>query len=74
MTILGIVLSLIIIRKYYKKDIFLLFVAVFILYIIGISGISSNQGDRFHIITYPFTLILIANYLKSKPFFAPPQK
>lgn len=74
MTILGIVLSLIVIRKYYNKDIFLLFVAVFILYIIGISGISSNQGDRFHIITYPFTLILIANYLKSRPFFAPPQK
>lgn len=74
MTILGIVLSLIAIRKYYNKDVFLLFVAVFILYIIGISGISSNQGDRFHIITYPFTLILLANYLKSKPFFAPPQK
>lgn len=74
MTMLGIVLSLLALKKYYNKDVFLFFTALLIVYIIGISGISSDQGDRFHIITYPFTLILLANYLKTKPFFARPQK
>ena len=63
MTILGVFLSLLTLRKYHK-DLFLLFTSLFILYIFGISGISSDQGDRFHIITYPFTLILLINYLK----------
>ncbi|HRE77007.1 MAG TPA: hypothetical protein PLL09_04190 [Flavobacterium sp.] len=74
MTVLGIVLSLFTLIKYYRKDVFLFFTALLVIYIIGISGISSDQGDRFHIITYPFTLVLLANYLKSKPFFAPLQK
>lgn len=74
MTILGIVLSLLTLLKYYRKDLFLFFTALLIVYVIGISGISSDQGDRFHIITYPFILILLANYLKSKLFFARPQK
>ena len=74
MTILGIVLSLLTLLKYYRKDLFFFFTALLIVYIMGISGISSDQGDRFHIITYPFTLILLANYLKSKLFFARPQK
>ena len=73
MTFLGIVLSLFLLLNFYRKDVFLFFTALLVVYIIGVSGISSDQGDRFHIITYPFTLILLANYLKSKPFFAPPQ-
>jgi len=74
MTILGVVLSLFVLIKCYRNDVFLFFTALLVIYIIGISGISSDQGDRFHIITYPFTLILLASYLKSKPFFAPLQK
>jgi hypothetical protein len=71
---LGIVLTLLSVWQYYRKDTFLLFAGLLILYIIGISGISSNQGDRFHLITYPFTLLLFAKYLSTKPFFAPLQK
>ncbi|RAR49116.1 glycosyltransferase family 39 protein [Flavobacterium lacus] len=74
MTSLGIALSLIFLLKNNRKDEFLFFTALLVVYIIGVSGISSDQGDRFHIITYPFTLVLLANYLKSKPFFAPLQK
>lgn len=74
MTLLGILISLWTLLKVGRKDVMLLFTAILVLYIIGISGISSDQGDRFHLITYPFTLILIANYLKTKPFFVPPQK
>jgi hypothetical protein len=74
MTLLGILISLWTLLKVDRKDLMLFFSAILVLYIIGISGISSDQGDRFHLITYPFTLILIANYLKTKPFFALPQK
>lgn len=68
MTILGLLLSLVTLWKFHK-DAFLLFTAFFILYIFGISGISSNQGDRFHIITYPFTLILLVNYINKMSSF-----
>lgn len=74
MTGLGIVLGLLSVWQYYRKDTFLLFAGLLILYIIGISGISSDQGDRFHLITYPFTLLLFAKYMSTKPFFAPLQK
>lgn len=74
MTLLGIFISLWTLLKVDRKDVMLFSSAILVLYIIGISGISSDQGDRFHLITYPFTLILIANYLKTKPFFAPLQK
>lgn len=37
-----------------------------ILYIIGISAISSDQGDRFHIVIYPLILILIAEFISKK--------
>lgn len=74
MTILGLLLSMFTLVNYKKLNFFILFTALLVLYVIGISGISSNQGDRFHIITYPFTLILLAKYLTAKPFFAPLQK
>lgn len=74
MTVLGILVGLFSILFYFKKESTAFLAALFILYIIGISGISSDQGDRFHIITYPFTLILIAVILKIKPFVAPLQK
>ena len=74
MTVLGIMVGLFSLLYFYKKDSTAFLAALFILYIIGISGISSDQGDRFHLITYPFTLLLIATILKSKPFVARLQK
>jgi len=68
MTVLGLFLSMLAIILYYKKDSFIVIISLLTLYIIGISGISSNQGDRFHLITYPFTLILIGCIYKSKEF------
>jgi hypothetical protein len=35
------------------------------LYTILVSGISSNQGDRFHIVVYPLILILISFFIKN---------
>lgn len=47
-----------------------------ILYIIIISGISSDHEDRFHLVVYPLVLILCANFLSKKitPFSEPLQK
>lgn len=74
MTVLGIIVALFSLFYFYKKESTAFLAALIILYIIGISGISSDQGDRFHLITYPFTLFLLAAFLKSKRFFAPLQK
>lgn len=38
------------------------------LYTILVSGISSNQGDRFHIVVYPLILILISFLIKNFKF------
>lgn len=78
LTFIGFFLSLYFISKGYRKAKFSFLVAGFILYTIFISGVSCAQGDRFHIVTYPFVLILIAKIwsikIKSKPFFVPLQK
>lgn len=74
-SLIGILLSIrIIIRKEETKIVKI--TSFMILYIIAISAISSDQADRFHLVIYPFVLILIANYFsnKSKPFSEPLQK
>jgi hypothetical protein len=38
-------------------------VAIFVLYTILLSGISNSQGDRFTLVTYPFTIMMIARLL-----------
>lgn len=47
-----------------------------ILFIIGISAISSDQADRFHIVVYPFVIILLLKFCtqKTKLFVEPLQK
>ena len=53
-------------------------IAFFILYIILLSGISCGQGDRFHLVVFPFTLLLFGKFISekkwSKPFSVPLQK
>jgi hypothetical protein len=71
-TVFGFLLALIFIFKNRKANVFYAFVGFVIVYIIGISGISSDQGDRFHIVVYPFILILVAKYLQEKNWIKPP--
>lgn len=74
-SVIAVVLSL-----YYlilkRAELFVKLIAFTISYIIGISGISSDQGDRFHIVLYPLILILAATFYqnKFKLFVAPLQK
>lgn len=62
---LGVVLSFYVIVKRNRSR-FLWITSVFILYFIGISGISSGQGDRFHLVIYPLVLLLISGIICAK--------
>jgi hypothetical protein len=37
--------------------------AIVLLYIVLLSGVSCSQGDRFHLVIYPLTLILAVRFL-----------
>lgn len=67
-TILGIYLCCSFFIKYKKQDLFFLIISVTILYVLFISAISSDQGDRFHIVIYPLIILLLINtgWLKNK--------
>lgn len=78
LTLLGFVLGIYFIAKNRKTNVFFAFVGFLILYIILVSGISCGQGDRFHLIIYPFTILLLAKFINEteyfKSFSAPLQK
>lgn len=65
LTLFGFLLSMNCLVRF-KKDGFLSVVAVAFFYILFVSGISSDQGDRFHIVLYPLVLILFASFLNRK--------
>jgi hypothetical protein len=68
-TLLAIVLAMFFLLKTYKKPDLLTFVSFFIMYIIVLSGISCGQGDRFHLVTFPFMFLLLAKYLSNMNYF-----
>ncbi|MDI1255174.1 MAG: hypothetical protein PSV16_03655 [Flavobacterium sp.] len=59
-TIIGFLLS---IWYFFKGNQQFRLIAIFVIYTIVSSGISCDQGDRFHVITFPFVLLLIAKFL-----------
>jgi hypothetical protein len=77
-TVLALLLAVFFLLRYYHRERLYFFLAFFITYIIVLSGISCGQGDRFHLVTFPFVLLLLAKFLYDrnwiKPFFAPLQK
>jgi hypothetical protein len=77
-TVLALLLSALFFYTNFRKERIYFFVAFFIGYIIVLSGISCGQGDRFHLVTFPFVIMLLGKYLSEtkrfKPFFAPLQK
>jgi hypothetical protein len=62
-TILGFCLAVFYFFKSYKKEKEYSFISFFILYTLILSGISCGQGDRFHVITFPFVMLLFAKFL-----------
>ena len=65
-TLFGVIVSLYFLSRNRMEINFIKIVSLFVLYIFLISGISSDQGDRFHIVFYPLVIILIACFLKLK--------
>lgn len=63
LTLIGILTSLIILYNYKTNTKSILFVAFTILYCIGVSAISTDQGDRFHIILYPLIILQTTNII-----------
>jgi hypothetical protein len=63
LTQIGILTSLIILYNYKNNTKSILFVAFTILYCIGVSAISTDQGDRFHIILYPLIILQTTNII-----------
>ena len=61
-TFVGFCFAFFYLFKSYKKEIIFSFISFFILYIMVLSGISCGQGDRFHVITFPFVLLLLAKF------------
>jgi hypothetical protein len=70
-TVLGVLLSIYFALQYYNREKLYFFVAFFIGYIILLSGISSGQGDRFNLVTFPFAILLLAKFLSDKNWFKP---
>ena len=71
LTLVGFVLALAFFLRGYRKEPFYFLAAGYILYIILLSGVSCSQGDRFHIVTYPMVLLLLAKWLAERKVFAP---
>jgi hypothetical protein len=65
-TIFGLILALYyFFRSYKNPDIYTL-ISFYILYTVAISGVSSQQGDRFHIVFFPFVIILAGKWYAQK--------
>lgn len=74
-TILGIIISCYSLIKWKKLSNFIKISSFAVLYIFAISGMSSDQGDRLHLVFYPLVILLIANYFYPiKSFFVQLQK
>jgi hypothetical protein len=74
-TILGIVISVYSLLQWKRSSNFIKINSFTVLYIFVISGISSDQGDRLHLVFYPLVVFLIANYFYPiKSFFVQLQK
>ncbi|WP_162127639.1 ArnT family glycosyltransferase [Flavobacterium phycosphaerae] len=65
-TMVGLALAFYCLVKRKQQDVFRLMLSGFIIYVFLISGISSNEGDRFHLAFYPALLILMADFYKNR--------
>lgn len=66
LTLLGVVLALYYFFKKYKTEVFFAMISTYVLYIVAVSGISSTQGDRFHLVFFPIVIILSVKLFKEK--------
>jgi hypothetical protein len=65
-TLAGVVLAVYCLVKRKHQDVFHLVLSTIILYVFLISGISSSEGDRFHLVFFPMVIILMACLYKNR--------
>ncbi len=65
-TLIGLCLSVYFLLKNKRKLHITTMPSLFILYIFLVSGVSSDQGDRFHLVFYPFVILLMAKFIADK--------
>ena len=65
-TSIGLLLASIYFFRSYKNETYFSLIATYVVYIVGTSGISCSQGDRFHLVVFPFVLILIAKFYSDR--------
>ena len=63
-TLLGLLLAMNFIITFKKHNKIVFVFALYFSYIFFISGISSTQGDRFHIVFYPIVLLLLFHFFE----------
>jgi hypothetical protein len=68
-TLFGFILAFYYILKSNKNQNLYGLMGLYILYTIFISGVSCSQGDRFHVVFFPFVIILFAKFYQEKKFF-----
>lgn len=69
LTLLSLLLASLFFLKEIKNPKLLTFISFFILYTILLSGISCGQGDRFHLVVFPFALLLLAKFIAEQKMF-----
>lgn len=78
LTLFGVILAIVFLLRNIKRPNALTLVSLYVLYMVAVAGISGCQGDRYHLVIFPFVILLLAVFVsKSKnirPFFEPPQK
>jgi hypothetical protein len=65
-TLIGLSLAVYCLVKRKQQDTFHVMISTVILYVFLISGISSSEGDRFHLAFFPLLLILMACLYKNR--------
>ena len=65
-TLLGLLLATFYIFRSYKKEVYFSLISVYVIYIVASSGISCAQGDRFHLVIFPFVLVLCAKWYSDR--------
>lgn len=66
LTIIGVLLVFYNLIQWRKCNILFKYISITLLYIFLISGISSDQGDRFHIVFYPLVILLFTRFFEIK--------
>lgn len=68
-TLLGVLLAIYFAVTYKRHNKIVFVFVLYFIYIFFISGVSSTQGDRFHIVFYPIVLFLVLYFKQSLSVF-----